>query len=147
QSVATSQRWRKPGFAGRILPETTMPYLSPRNLVLGILLAWSVAGPAPAESPAVPRVVDLSLLVAPELPCTWAAGFAPFHQNHYLRIGPLSAYNSDILAIDENTGTQFDAPAHSIPPPDTRFPNAGPAGLITGDRVPAWQFVGEACVL
>jgi kynurenine formamidase len=91
--------------------------------------------------------VDLSLLVAPDLPCTWPAGWAPFQINHYQRIGPLNAYNSDILMIDENTGTQFDAPAHSIPPPDTKFPNAGPFGKITGDKVPAWQFVGEACVV
>jgi kynurenine formamidase len=67
--------------------------------------------------------------------------------NHYRRVGPVSAYNSDILMIDENTGTQFDAPAHSIPPPGSGFANAGPLGRITGDKVPAWQFVGEACVL
>ena len=40
-----------------------------------------------------PRIVDLSLLVAPEYPCTWpAVGFAPFHIDHYLRIGPRSAW-------------------------------------------------------
>lgn len=120
------------------------------GLMLGCLvLALSRSGPGQAklEAEGEPRIVDLSLLVAPELPCTWPAGWAPFHINHYQRIGRLSPYNSDILAIDENTGTQFDAPAHSIPPPGSGFANASPLGLITGDKVPAWQFVGEACVV
>lgn len=94
------------------------------------------------------NIVDLSLLVAPEYPATWpAALFAPFHINHYLGIGPSSAYNSDILAIDENTGTQLDGPSHSIPPPDSKLPNSGPAGAITPEKIPAWQFGGEACVI
>ncbi len=94
------------------------------------------------------RVVDLSLLVDADLPCTWpAAGFAPFHINHYLQIGPVSPYNSDILSIDGNTGTQLDVPPHSIPRPDSKLPNAGPFGLLYTDKVPAWQFCGEACVV
>ena len=93
-------------------------------------------------------VVDLSLLVAPDMPCTWpAAGFPPFHIDHYLTIGPLSPYNNDILAIDGNTGTQLDVPPHSIPHPDTNLPNAGPYGRMYTDKVPAWQFCGEACVV
>jgi kynurenine formamidase len=67
--------------------------------------------------------------------------------NGYLRIGPISAYNGEILMIDGNTGTQFDVPPHSIPHPDTNLPNAGPAGRIFTDKVPAWQFGGEACVI
>lgn len=95
-----------------------------------------------------PRIVDLSLVVAPEYPCTWpAVGFAPFHIDHYLRIGPRSAYNCDILCIDGNTGTQLDVPPHSIPLPETNLPNAGPLGRMTTERVPAWQFAGEACVV
>lgn len=94
------------------------------------------------------RVVDLSLLVAPEFPCTWpAAGFPPFHMSQYLRIGPLSAYNDEILGIDGNTGTQLDVPPHSVPHPDTKLPNAGPYGRMWTDKVPAWQFCGEACVV
>ena len=76
---------------------------------------------------ATAKFVDLSLMVSPELPGPWpAAGFPPFHMNGYLRIGPLSAYNSEILALDGNTGTQLDVPPHSIPHPDTNLPNAGP---------------------
>src|SRR3990170_7867473 len=64
-----------------------------------------------------PQFFDLSLLVAPDLPSTWPAGFPYFQINHYLRFGPLSAYNSDLLIIDGNTGTQLHAPPHSAPPP------------------------------
>ncbi len=94
-----------------------------------------------------PRFVDLSLLVAPEYPVTWPANWPFFQINPYLRIGPLSAYNSEILTIDGNTGTQLDFPPHSIPAPATNLPNAGPLGLVFGEKVPAWQFVGEACVI
>ncbi|MGE0605609.1 MAG: cyclase family protein [Pirellulales bacterium] len=116
-------------------------------IVLTLALA---SGAAAAKEPAIRTQAafhDLSLLVAPELPCYWTAGFPPFDINHYLRIGPLSAYNSDILTIDEHTGTQFDAPAHFVPPPDSGLPDASPLGLVTGEKVPAWQFCGEACVI
>jgi kynurenine formamidase len=117
--------------------------------VLAALLALPWSGPARAgsEKRSEPRFVDLSLLVAEDLPCTWPDAFPLFQINHYRRIGPLSAYNSDILAIDGNTGTQLDFPPHSIPLPRSRLPNAGPAGEIFGDKVPAWQFAGEACVI
>lgn len=94
-----------------------------------------------------PRFVDLSLLVAPEYPVTWPSNWPFFQINPYLRIGPLSAYNSEILTIDGNTGTQLDFPPHSVPAPGTNLPNAGPLGLVFGEKVPAWQFVGEACVI
>ncbi|MBI2824498.1 MAG: cyclase family protein [Planctomycetia bacterium] len=119
-------------------------------LTLALAIARQPAGIAAAEggSDKEPQFVDLSLLVAPEFPCTWpAAGFPPFHMNPYLRIGPLSPYNSDILAIDGNTGTQLDVPPHSVPHPDSKLPNAGPYGRMYTDKVPAWQFCGEACVV
>ncbi len=118
-------------------------------LVLLLLVSSRVnAAGADSSPPAEAKIVDLSLLVAPELPCTWpAAGFAPFHINHYRRIGPSSEYNSDILAIDGNTGTQLDVPPHSVPLPGSKLPNAGPWGKLFTDKVPAWQFCGEACVV
>ena len=92
------------------------------------------------------KVIDLSLLVAPEYPVTWPT--MPIYQfNHYLRIGPVSAYNVDILTMDPNTGTQIDVPPHSIPRPGLDLPNAGPLGLAFMDQIPAWQFAGEACVI
>jgi kynurenine formamidase len=91
---------------------------------------------------------DLSLLVAADMPCTWpAANFPLFQINHYLRPGPLGAYSSDILTVDGNTGTQLDFPPHSIPLPGSGLANAGPFGKAFSDRVPAWQFAGEACVI
>lgn len=101
---------------------------------------------APAQSPE-PDFVDLSLLVAEEYPLTWPTGFPPFQIRHYLRIGPQSAYNSEILTIDGNTGTQIDVPPHSIPRPETKLENAGPLGNMFTDKIAAWQFVGEACVV
>ena len=41
--------------------------------------------------------------------------------------------------LDENTGTQLDAPAHG--------PVSGQTAQITPDRLPPWGFVGEACVI
>lgn len=99
-----------------------------------------------AMLPAQDRFVDLSLLVAPEYPCTWPS-FPPFQINPYRKIGPRSPYNSDILILDGNTGTQLDVPTHSVTPPDSGFSNAGKYGTMTTDKVPAWQFGGEACVI
>jgi isatin hydrolase len=125
-----------------------------RGKVPALALAWLVLGgatialAADGANKADPRIVDLSLLVAPDYPGPWpAAGFPPFHMDQYLQIGPLSAYNSDILALDGNTGTQLDVPPHSIPHPNTNLPNAGPYGRVYTDKVPAWQFGGEACVI
>lgn len=115
------------------------------HLVCLLYLSWwgaMIASAAESE-----RFVDLSVMVAPEYPCIWSAGFPPFQINHDRAIGPMSPVHREILAIDENTGTQFDAPAHSIPPVGSPFPDAGPMGRITGDKAPVWQFVGEACVV
>lgn len=93
------------------------------------------------------KIVDLSLLVSPEHPANWPAGWPPFRIEHYRTIGPLSAVNSDVLSIDGNTGTQLDVPPHSVPHPDTNLPNASPYGRVYTDKVPVWQLCGEACVI
>src|SRR5690349_12839013 len=129
-----------------------MPSAVPRLCLLGLLGAAFACLPAAAEpkkeKEAASQVVDLSLLVAPELPCTWPATNWPLFQiNHYLKPGPLGAYNSDVLTIDGNTGTQLDFPPHSIPLPDSGLANAGPLGRLFSDKVPAWQFGGEACII
>ena len=111
-----------------------------------MLLALPHLIPSPAANEKA-GIVDLSLLVAPEFPATWPANWPFFQMNPYLRVGPHSAYNSEILTIDGNTGTQLDFPPHSIPAPDKKLPNAGPLGLAFSDTTPAWQFVGEACVI
>src|SRR5947209_20589399 len=135
-----------------LLPRLTRPAL--RRMGLTAVLAALVAlapparGPLPGQTPAEkgPRFIDLSLLVAPDYPCTWPT-FPPFQINHYRRIGRLSAYNSDILIIDGNTGTQLDVPPHSVTPPGSGLANAGPFGRAYTDKIPAWQFVGEACAI
>lgn len=95
-----------------------------------------------------PRFVDLSLIVAPEYPCTWpAAPFPRFRLIHDQSPGPNSPYHIDTLLIDGNTGTQFDAPPHSVARPDLNREKSGPFGLAYSDKIEPWQFCGEACVI
>ncbi|WP_307937260.1 cyclase family protein [Salinispora arenicola] len=79
-------------------------------------------------------MVDLSLTIAEDLPCYWE-GHQPFQHKTwnwfadqrnamasvYSRGGP---YATRWMAIDEHTGTHFDAPLHFIPPPDSGLPGA-----------------------
>jgi kynurenine formamidase len=95
-----------------------------------------------------PRFIDHSLLIAPEYPCTWPAyPFPQFLINHARVIGPDSNYNLDTLLIDGNTGTQFDVPPHSVARPELKREKSGPFGLAYTDKIEAWQFGGEACVV
>ena len=128
-----------------------MPHPQTRSPVqLAFLVICSATGSAAlcgaAESVSPPAVVDLSLTVAAELPCVWPVGMTP------LAVVPTATFghtgrHRDMLVIDEHTGTQWDAPAHFVPPPDSGLDGAGPMGVVTGDKVPAWQFCGEACVI
>ncbi|HVA46021.1 MAG TPA: cyclase family protein [Pirellulales bacterium] len=112
-----------------------------------ILLAALLAAPFRPCSADQPKVVDLSLLIAPDMPCNWPAGWPPFAITRHRQIGPLSPFNTDTLLIDGNCGTQMDVPPHSVPHPDTHLPNANPYGRVYTDKAPAWQFGGEACVI
>ncbi len=105
---------------------------------LGFVEAWGadLAG----------HVNDHSLLVAPDLPCVWPVGMTP-HVVVPTRDHASGPYRRELIVIDEHTGTQWDAPAHFVPPPDSGLPGAGPMGNLTCDKVPAWQFCGEACVI
>jgi isatin hydrolase len=92
-------------------------------------------------------VVDLSLLLAPKLPCTFPSSFLPtFVLMRYLRHGP-GPYASETIVLDEHTGTHWDAPPHFIPPTISALPNNGQMGNTPSDQIPAWKFVGEACVV
>ncbi|MFM7161578.1 MAG: cyclase family protein, partial [Planctomycetaceae bacterium] len=137
--------------------EPSLRRAAPKTALAGLVsraragMAWAfllgVAGYSPAVCQAEdPRFFDLSLLVAPEYPCTWTQ-FPPFQINFYRQIGPRSAYNSEVLFIDGNTGTQLDVPPHSVTPPDSGLPNAGRFGLAFTDKIEPWQFGGEACVI
>lgn len=102
-------------------------------------------------------VVDLSLLLAEDLPCYWAT-HQPFQHkvwnwfatrkdaaaSTYNRGGP---YATRWMAIDEHTGTHFDAPSHFIPPPGSDLPGAHPAGGTTSEKVPLGQLMGPAAVI
>jgi kynurenine formamidase len=115
--------------------------------VVAILFLSAPAVAAPPSETAS-QVLDLSLIVSTDYPCTWPAANWPLYQiNHYRKIGRLGAYNSDILTIDGNTGTQLDFPPHSIALPDSGLPIAGKFGTAFSDKIAAWQFGGEACVI
>ncbi len=100
----------------------------------------------PSVGVARQAVEDLSVTVAPDLPCTWPVGATA------LVVEPTVSFeragrHRDRIAMDEHTGTHWNAPAHVIPPPDSGLPGAGPMGRVTGDTVPVWQLCGEACVI
>ena len=85
--------------------------------LLTFVMALGQSGSVQANDRDQGQIVDLSLIVAENYPCTWATGFPRFYMNRYIRIGPSSPYNSDLLQIAGNTGTQIDVPPHSIPRP------------------------------
>ena len=110
--------------------------------------ACSIASADDSKRKTKSKFIDCSLLVAPEYPATWpSAPFPRFQINHQRTIGPDSAYNIDSLLIDGNTGTQLDVPPHSVARPDLKRPKSGPLGLHYTDKIEAWQFGGEACVV
>ena len=132
-----------------------MPFLKLTTafIVLTLSLATTMLGVAaePGKTQAAAKTlkfVDNSLLIAPEYPCTWpAAPFPRFQIMHQSTIGLDSAYNIDVLLIDGNTGTQLDVPPHSVARPDLNREKSGLLGLAFTDKIEAWQFGGEACVV
>ena len=61
----------------------------------------------------------------------------------YVKHGP-GPFAADLLIVDENTGAQLDCPPHMMPPLESGLPNAGYWGTMTCEKVPVWQFLGEA---
>jgi isatin hydrolase len=90
------------------------------------------------------RVVDLSLPLAEDLPCSWP-GNIPYQ--HKVFDNYTAGFHTRWLMFAEHTGTHFDAPTHWVPPPDSGLPGAGPAGAISTDRVPLEQLIGPAVVI
>lgn len=117
-------------------------------LIRSSLVCLSVCGWARSSQAQLQpdQVKDLTLLIAPDRPCVWPVGMTQQLIVPSRTFGP-GPYHRDMIVIDEHTGTQWDAPAHFVPPPDSGLTGAGPMGLITGEKVPAWQFCGEACVI
>ena len=116
------------------------------RLVVVPLIALTLSS-TPARGEESPTFVDLSLLVAAEYPCTVPIYVPPFRIDHVQKIGRQSAYNVDTLSIDGNTATQMDVPPHSVQRPELNLPKSGPFGNEFMDKVPAWKFGGEACVV
>lgn len=110
------------------------------------LLIISLFGHSGWAQPKTEQVKDMTLLVAPDRPCVWPVGMTQHLVVPSRTFGP-GAYHRDMIVIDEHTGTQWDAPAHFVPPPGSGLAGASPMGLVTGEKVPAWQFCGEACVI
>ncbi len=117
------------------------------------------SAPVLAQAMRSSRVVDLSLTLSEDLPCAWPGAMQYRHTvDHWfettaagngprLRCRTGVPYHTAAVGMDEHTGTHFDAPAHFVPVPGSGLPNAGPAGSITGDRVPLEQFIGPAAVV
>jgi kynurenine formamidase len=102
------------------------------------------------------RVVDLSVTVSEDLPCTWPGhmSFAHHNWNWYAEVDTpvrrtrsFAPYHTNFIVIDEHCGTHFDAPTHFIPPPGSGLPWAGELGTQTGDRVPLEDLIGPAAVI
>lgn len=102
-------------------------------------------------------IVDLTLLLAEELPCTWP-GHMPYQQktfNFFEDGGTTEAhlqahcgsYQTRWLLIDEHTGTHMDAPAHFLPGSHTDIDGASEVGDITAEYVPLEQLMGPAVVI
>lgn len=107
--------------------------------------------------PSDSHVVDLSLLLAEELPCWWSTHM-PFQQKTFTYfddrgdaarhvINRSGAYQTRWLLIDEHTGTHVDAPAHFFPEPDTGLPGAAQVGRVTAEQLPLAQMMGPAVVV
>lgn len=103
------------------------------------------------------RIIDLTLLLAEELPAAWAKHM-PYQQktfNYFTGVdsqtAPLKSetgpYQTRWLLIDEHTGTHVDAPAHFIPEPGTGLPHAADVGAITVEQIPLEQLMGPAVVI
>lgn len=102
-------------------------------------------------------LVDLTLLLAEELPCTWP-GHMPYQQktfSYFTETGPDEAhlvspcghYQTRWLLIDEHTGTHMDAPAHFFPRPDSGLKGSNEVGTITAEQIPLSQLIGPAVVI
>jgi kynurenine formamidase len=108
------------------------------------------AGESPASAAVFPPpghvVVDLSVVVAEDLPCYWE-GHQPFRRETWNWFGERGPYATSRLTIDEHTGTHVDAPLHFVPPPDSGLPGAGQAGTVSVDRVDPAQLMGAAAVI
>lgn len=118
---------------------------------------WASEEPDPAALLDTHAVVDLTLLIAEDLPAWWPHHM-PFQHKTFNWFADQAGPSGDLLTragpyqtrwylMDEHTGTHFDAPSHFIPPPGSGLEDAGPAGDVTSDKVPVEQLMGPAVVI
>ena len=101
------------------------------------------------------EIVDLSHLIAEDLPAAW-----PTHMplqirvwNYYTEqtgmhyVQSKATFQTRWMTMDEHVGTHFDAPPHFIPPSQSGLPYANEWGDISGDKVPMQQMIGPAAVI
>lgn len=130
-------------------------YESPRNSPIQVDQALAADLGAIATNS---RVVDLTVLLSENLPAHWGSNppFARWTNNWFEAqtnaygspsSPSVAPYYSQRFVLDEHTGTQTDFPAHFVPPPDSGFPHAGPAGAMTGDKYPLSRMMGPAAVI
>lgn len=102
------------------------------------------------------KVVDLSLPLAENYPATWPGDvlFQTKVTSWFdevdclgLPIATRGPFQTHTVIMSDHVGTHCDAPAHFIPPPDSRLANAGPMGLLTAEQLPLDQFMGPAVVI
>lgn len=144
------------------------------TVVVALLGCAGGSEPETAEGPVLPvvhaaaadlgqfapnaRIVDLTVLIGEDLPAHWGANppFARWTNNWFEKsknvysttaVNSVGPYYSQRYVIDEHTGTQTDFPAHFVPPPDSGLPNAGPQGVVTGDKYPLGRMMGPAVVI
>jgi isatin hydrolase len=102
-------------------------------------------------------IVDLTLMLAEELPAAWAK-HVPYQQktfNYFTnrddQVAPLKSdvgpYQTRWLLLDEHTGTHVDAPAHFIPEASTGLAHAADVGSVTVEQIPLQQLMGPAVVI
>jgi isatin hydrolase len=91
------------------------------------------------------RWIDLSVLVSNDHPSYPYS--MPFRRTVWSYYSEQFPYHTAWWALDEHTGTHFDAPAHFVPPPEHPHPAAGEAGRITAEKVPLEQLRGAARVI
>lgn len=101
-------------------------------------------------------IVDLTLLLAEDLPCSWP-GATPYRhtRDHWFepsthggaRRWSGTPHHTCVLELDEHTGTHFDAPSHFVAPPGSGLPNEGPSGVLTAEQIPIDQLLGPAAVV
>lgn len=96
---------------------------------------------------AATRVIDLSVMIGSNYPCTYFKG-QPFLQTKLQDYdGPRGLCTSNVLIMEEHTGTHCDAPIHMIPPPGSGLEHSGPAHYITVEKIPLRKCAGPAAVI